>query len=285
MSEPRLKFHLGLSASGFHRLAYREWGLIDAPRVLVCVHGLTRNGRDFEEVAAAASAAGWRVICPDVVGRGESDALADPAGYSFPQYLQDMNALIARLDVEQVDWLGTSMGGLIGMLMAAQPKSPLRRLVLNDIGPFLPRPAIADIASQVAEERFWPDFASASQELRQAYEGFGPLDDEQWQRLIERSLTQTADGRWRRNYDPALGNAFATSVGGDVDLWSFWEAVRQPVLVLRGEHSQLLTPATAAEMKQRGLCAEVVEIAGSGHAPALMRREQIELILDWLGRP
>src|SRR5690625_3982967 len=120
MNVPRLKFHLGLSASGFHRLAYREWGSPAAARVLVCVHGLTRNGRDFDELAGAAAAAGWRVVGPDVVGRGDSEALAAPAGYTFPQYLQDMNALLGRLDVEQVDWLGTSMGGLIGMLLAAQ---------------------------------------------------------------------------------------------------------------------------------------------------------------------
>jgi len=284
MNEPRLKFHLGLSTSGFHRLAYREWGSPDAARVLVCAHGLTRNGRDFDELAAAAAAAGWRVVCPDVVGRGDSEALADPAGYTFPQYLQDMNALLVRLDVEPVDWLGTSMGGLIGMLLAAQPKSPLRRLVLNDIGPFLPRPAIEELASQVAEERVWPDFENAATELRQAYEGFGPLDEAQWQRLIERSLIRTSDGRWRRNFDPALGRAFAETVAGDVDLWNFWEAVRQPVLVLRGEHSELLTTGIAGEMERRGPGAEIVEIADSGHAPALMRSEQIELILNWLGR-
>lgn len=282
MSEPRLKFHLGLSATGFHRLAYREWGALDANRVLVCVHGLTRNGRDFDELAAVASRKGWRVVCPDVVGRGDSDPLAEPTSYSFPQYLQDMNALLARLDVEEVDWVGTSMGGLIGMLLAAQPNSPLRRLVLNDIGPFLPRPAIEEIASQVAEERFWPDFESASKELRQSYEGFGPLEEEEWERLIERSLIQTSDGRWRRNFDPALGSVFARSIEGDVDLWNFWEAVRQPVLVLRGETSQLLTTGIAAQMERRGPRAKVVEIPISGHAPALMDAGQIDLILDWL---
>lgn len=282
MNEPRLKFHLGLSASAFHRLAYREWGPPEASRLLVCVHGLTRNGRDFDELAAIASAAGWRVVCPDVVGRGDSDALADPSGYSFPQYLQDMNALLARLDVAEVDWVGTSMGGLIGMLLAAQPGNPLRRLVLNDIGPFLPRAALEEIASQVAEERVWSDLESAHAELRQAYEGFGPLEEQEWQRLIERSLMRTPDGRWRRNFDPAVGRVFAQSIEGDVDLWAFWERVRLPVLLLRGGQSRLLTAEIAAEMKVRGPGAEVVEFPLSGHAPALMQKDQISVILDWL---
>jgi len=282
MSKPRLKYYLGLSMSGFHRLAYREWGPAEAQGVLVCVHGLTRNGRDFEEVAAAASQEGWRVICPDVVGRGDSDPLAEPSGYNFPQYLQDMNALLARLDVEEVDWLGTSMGGIIGMLLAAQPKSPLRRLILNDIGAYLPRAALEEIASQVAEERIWTDFESASRDLRQAYEGFGPLAEEEWRRLVERSLVRMADGRWRRNYDPAIGSSFAGTLSGDVDLWSYWEAVTQPVLVLRGGRSQLLTAETAGEMERRGPGARILEFPQCGHAPALMQSDQIRPILDWL---
>lgn len=277
----KLRHLRGLSLSGFHRVAYREWGAADAKRTLVCVHGLTRNGRDFEELAAAAAARGWRVVCPDVVGRGDSEALADPSGYAFPQYLQDMNALLARLDVEEVDWVGTSMGGLMGLFLAALPGTPLRRLMMNDIGPFLPAAALSRLSQQVAEQQFWPDYKSAYADLRAAYAGFGPLTEAQWQRLVERSLIAEGEG-WRRNYDPAIGKAFAESLEGDVDLWPFWDQLRLPVLVYRGAQSELLTPETAREMSERGPRAQVVEIAESGHAPALMSDDQIDPILDWL---
>lgn len=280
--EPRIRHYLGLSSSGFHRLAYREWGAKEAGRTLVCVHGLTRNAQDFDDLAAAAAERGWRVVCPDVVGRGASDALADPTGYSFPQYLQDMTALLARLDVEKVYWVGTSMGGLIGMLLAAQPRNPLNSLVMNDIGPFLPQAALEQIADHAGQEQVWSDFASAAADLRQIHAGFGPLDDEQWRLLAERSVVQGEDGLWRRRYDPALGRAFAEGPQTDVDLWALWDRLSLPVLVLRGGLSELLTAETAAEMAQRGPRAEVVDVPESGHAPALMRPSQIALILDWL---
>lgn len=281
---PRSESCLGLSQTGFHRMAYREWGDRGAERTLVCVHGLTRNGRDFDEIAAAAVVRGWRVVCPDVVGRGDSERLADPAGYGFPQYLQDMTVLLARLGVERVDWLGTSMGGLIGMMMAALPGHPLGRLVMNDVGPFLPSAAMRQIAAYATHEGDWPDYASATAKLRELYDGFGPLAEAQWARLFERSVEQGADGRWYRNYDPAITRAFAEQAPQDVDLWSLWDRLALPVLVLRGGRSELLPAEVAAQMSLRGPQAEVVELPACGHAPALMDPAQIALVLDWLER-
>ena len=273
---------LGLSASGFHRLAYCEWGAPDAPRTLICVHGLTRNGRDFDSLAATLAQQGYRVACPDVVGRGTSDWLADPAGYGYPQMLADAAALVARLGVGQLDWVGTSMGGLTGMMLAAQPKTPIARLVINDVGPFIPKAALARIAGYLGQNPVFPDLAEAEAYIRRVHAPFGALSDTQWRHLTEHSL-RPDEGGLRLRYDPAIAQAFAGEPE-DVDLWSLWDAITIPVLLLRGAQSDLLLSETAAEMTRRGPRAELVEIPGCGHAPALMDPAQIAIIADWLGR-
>jgi pimeloyl-ACP methyl ester carboxylesterase len=276
---------LGLSASGFHRLAYCEWGAPDAPRTLICVHGLTRNGRDFDSLAATLAQQGYRVACPDVVGRGTSDWLADPAGYGYPQMLADAAALVARLGVGQLDWVGTSMGGLTGMMLAAQPKTPIARLVINDVGPFIPKAALARIAGYLGQNPVFPDLAEAEAYIRRVHAPFGALSDAQWRHLTEHSLRPAAGegGGLRLRYDPAIAQAFAGEPE-DVDLWSLWDAITIPVLLLRGAQSDLLPSETATEMTRRGPRAELVEIPGCGHAPALMDPAQIAIIADWLGR-
>jgi len=273
--------YLGLSASGFHRLTYTDWGAADAERAVVCVHGLTRNGRDFDALAGSLAEAGRRVVCPDVVGRGRSDRLADASGYSYPQFLADANALIARLGVETVDWVGTSMGGLIGMMLAAQPKTPLRRLVINDVGPFVPKAALERIADYVGQDPLFPDMVAAESYLRQVHAPFGVLTDAQWQHLTRHSVRQDGAGGYRFRYDPGIAEAFAGPLD-DIDLWSLWDAIAIPVLVLRGAESDLLLADTAAEMARRGPKAQVVEIAGCGHAPALLDETQVSLVKDWL---
>ncbi|MFN8927765.1 MAG: alpha/beta fold hydrolase [Rhodospirillales bacterium] len=274
---------LGLSARGFHRVAYAEWGEGTAPRTVVCVHGLTRNGRDFDALAGDLAARGRRVVCPDVVGRGDSDRLADPLGYGFPQYLADMTALIARLDVDAVDWVGTSMGGLIGLLLAVQPNSPVRRLVLNDVGPFVPKAALERIAANVAGPTRFPDLSAAEAHLRVAQAGFGALTDAEWRDLTRRSVRPAADGGWLLAFDPAIAVPMTAQPIADVDLWPLWDAVRCPVLVLRGARSDLLTAGTAAAMAARGPKARVVEIADAGHAPALLDPAQIAVVRTFLG--
>lgn len=271
---------LGLDARGFHRVAYVEWGEPSAPRTVLCVHGLTRNGRDFDRLASVL-AQRWRIVCPDIVGRGRSDWLADPAGYGYPQYLADMNALIARLDVAGVDWIGTSMGGLIGMMLAALPNSPIRRLVLNDVGPFIPQAALERIALYVGLNPKFDSVGDLETYLRKVHEPFGPLTDSDWRHLALQGYRRLDDGQFGLAYDPGIAQAFKGKIA-DVDLWPVWDAITCPVLVLRGAWSDLLLAETAAEMSRRGPQAKVVEIAEAGHAPGLMSTDQINLLRDWL---
>jgi len=267
---------LALGAAGFHRIHYTEWG---AGPVVLCVHGLTRNGRDFDRLAASLS--GRRVVCPDVVGRGRSDWI-DPAGYGYPQYLADMTALVARLGVDELDWVGTSMGGLIGMMLAAQPNSPVRRLVLNDIGPFVPKAGLERLAGYVGADPSFADLGEVEAYLRRVHAPFGPLADADWRHLAEHGHRRCSDGRLRLHYDPAIGKPFRDGTLADVDLWQLWDRIACPVLVLRGARSDLLLPATAAEMARRGPLARVVELPGIGHAPVLMSADQIAIVADWL---
>jgi pimeloyl-ACP methyl ester carboxylesterase len=277
--EPRHASFQALGADGFHRVAYTEWGRAGNPRVLVCVHGLTRNGRDFDQLAAALSD-DYRVICPDVVGRGRSDWLRDSGQYQYPQYLADMAALIARSGAEQVDWLGTSMGGLIGMLLAARPGSPIRRLVLNDVGPFLPLAAIGRIRRYVGSDPLFADIDDLETDLRRIYSGFGALSDSHWRHLARHSARE-APGGYRYAYDPGIAAGLA-SVDADIDLWPVWQAVRQPVLALRGGDSDILDGDTAERMCRGPMPVRLVEFAGVGHAPALMDAGQIDAVRDWL---
>ena len=279
----RQKFVLCLSPVGFHKMAYVEWGDPANPRVLVCVHGLTRCGRDFDYLAAAL-AERYRVVCPDVVGRGKSDWLRDARHYTLAQYAQDMTALIARLDVEAVDWLGTSMGGIIGMALAAQPGAPLRRLILNDVGPLLAAPALQRIGAYLATP---PDFASlqeAEDYIRTIAAPFGRLSDAQWRHLTEHVVKAGADGRYRLRYDPgiAVPYAEAAQAGQDIDLWPLYDAIRCPTLVIRGAASDLLSRETVAAMQKRGPRAESVEIPDVGHAPMFLDEAQVAIVRDWL---
>lgn len=269
-----------LGPHGFHRTVYYEWGDPANPRVLVCVHGLTRNGRDFDFLAKAL-AADYRVICPDVVGRGKSAWLMHKPDYGYPLYLSDMAALIARSGAEQVDWVGTSMGGLIGMMLAAQPGTPIRKLVINDVGPLVPKAALDRIASYVGKSGSFADLRAIELGLRVVLAPFGPLSNEQWAHLATHSAMRNADGSYSLAYDPAIALAFQ-SVQQDVVLWPMWDAVRCPTLVLRGSQSDLLLHDTALEMTRRGPRAQLREIDGVGHAPALMSDAQIAIVRDFL---
>jgi len=255
---------------------------------VICVHGLTRNARDFDPLADALAQAGFLVVCPDMAGRGDSDWLAVPDGYGLPQYCADVTSLIARLGVERVDWVGTSMGGMIGMTLAAQSQTPLGRLVINDIGPFIPKAAIARIASYAGSDPRFADVAEAEAHLREIHAPF-VLSDAHWRHLAEHSVRpadELADegggGRLRLHYDPAILTSLGAAPFEDVDLWPLWDEIGQDVLVLRGAESDLLLTETAAEMTARGPRAEVVEISDCGHAPGLMNPQQIALVRDWL---
>jgi pimeloyl-ACP methyl ester carboxylesterase len=271
------------SPAGLHRMAYTEWGDPHNPRVLICVHGLTRCGRDFDFLADSL-AAEYRVICPDVVGRGRSDRLADKTLYGIQQYVGDMITLIARLDVAEVSWLGTSMGGLIGMVLAAQGNSPVKRLILNDCGPVLKAAALARIGEYVGRDPRFESIEQAEQFVRQVSATFGQLSDAQWRHLTVHTVRTAADGKVEFIYDPGIALSYQPLVAEkkDIDLWQFYDAIRCPTLVLRGAQSDLLLPDTVAEMARRGPRARSIEIPGVGHAPMLMEPAQVALVADFL---
>jgi pimeloyl-ACP methyl ester carboxylesterase len=271
------------SPKGLHRMAYVEWGDPRNRDVLICVHGLTRSGRDFDELARALSGQ-FRVVCPDLAGRGDSDRLADPLLYGVPQYLADMVTLIARLDCEALSWVGTSLGGLVGMALAAQPGNPVKKLVLNDAGPVVSRVSLQRIAAYVGVVPKFPSLEKAEEYVRTISAPFGPHSDAQWRFLTETWLRRQPDGSWRPHYDPRMAAAFRAGMPqeGDLELWPLYDAIRCPTLVLRGEQSDLLSRDTTGAMARRGPRAQVVEIRGVGHAPTLMHAEQIALVRDFL---
>jgi pimeloyl-ACP methyl ester carboxylesterase len=270
-----------LGPSGFHRVVYSEWpGPTGAP-TLMCVHGLTRNGKDFDAIAEALSAR-YRVICPDMPGRGRSEWLTAAAEYGYPLYMADAAALIARLDVDSVDWLGTSMGGLIGMMLASRPGSPIRKLALNDIGPYLSKVGLERIASYVGLDPTFPSLDALEAAVRDTYASFGPLTDAQFRKMARDSAREKPEGGWGFAYDPKIADAFRQGPIEDLDLWPVWEAIRCPTLVLRGAQSDLLTHEAAEEMTRRGPKAKLIELPGIGHAPALLSEGQIGMVRDFL---
>ena len=276
----RTRHFRSLSLHGFHRVAYHEWGAHDNPRVVVCVHGLTRNGRDFDDLARALAPT-HRVIAPDMPGRGHSEWLRHPADYGFPTYLTTLTALLARTGAEGVDWVGTSMGGLLGMLMAAQPGSPVQRLVVNDIGPVIETAALQRIGEYVGADPTFATYDEASAYIRRISATFGDLEHAQWDALVQSSVRQDADGKWRLHYDPGIAHPFRENPAPPA-LWSVWDAITVPTLVLRGGDSDLLSVDTARAMTERGPRARLVEFSGVGHAPTLQSAEQIGPVLAFL---
>ena len=259
-------------------LRWTEWGLASG-RPVVCVHGLTRQGRDFDALARQLSARGRRVICPDIPGRGLSGWLPSGALYAVPTYIAALTPLLAEL--EEYDWVGTSMGGLIGMGLAAFPGNAMRRMVLNDIGSFVPVAALERIRDYLQHTPRFADLPALEAYLRRIHAPFGDLTDEQWRHLAEHSARMTADGQYKLHYDPAIVEPMAGPLA-DVDLWALWDfCVRRPVLVLRGATSDLLLPDVLTRMDEHP-DVRVATIPGCGHAPALMEAGQIALITDFL---
>jgi len=294
MSEPRLKSVQCSSPAGLHRVAYKEWGDADNPKVLVCVHGVTRVGDDFDHLARALCD-DYRVVCPDIVGRGRSERLRDPAYYTVPQYVADMVTLIARVtagagngaDSEGVAWFGTSMGGLIGMALAALEGSPVRKFVLNDIGPVLDGAALRRIGDYIGQDLRFPSFAAGAEFVKTVSASFGPHSDEEWRKLAADVLREGQDGQWERHYDLNLAQPFrAITLEGaaqdEAALWAAWDAIRCPTLLVRGEQSDLLSRETAQQMTQRGPRPRLVEIPGVGHAPTFVHEDQIAIARAFL---
>jgi pimeloyl-ACP methyl ester carboxylesterase len=261
-------------------LAFTEWGDLGNDKVVICVHGLTRQGRDFDELARALSE-DFRVISVDVAGRGRSGWLADKTAYNYDTYMRHMDGMLDYRGLTSVDWIGTSMGGMMGMLMAARPDTPIRRLVVNDIGPFIPKEALERIGSYVGGAPSFPNLQAAGAYFRYVHSAFGELTDLQWSDMTVHSVHREANGSYNLHYDPAIADAFAGPIN-DLNLWPVYDKIDMPTLVLRGATSDLLSADTARQMTQRGPWAELVEFPDCGHAPALMDEVQIQAVHDWL---
>lgn len=305
METPRLLYVNCMSPAGIHRMAYWEWGDPDNDQVLLCVHGLSRNGRDFDAVARALSPT-YRVVCPDIVGRGASDFLKHAGGYAVPQYVSDIGTLLARLQPRTLDWVGTSMGGLIALAFAGVVKNAeagfalgkntalpattglsIRKLILNDVGPAIEPASIERIAGYVGKPVDFASFEDAVSHMKQSAASFGPLTDAQWVDFTRYVIVQK-DGRWTQHYDLGIADVFATLKdeqklkAGETILWSAFDALTCPILLLRGQQSDLLSADTAAQMQARNPNLQLREIVGTGHAPSLMPDEQVAMVRDFL---
>lgn len=286
MTEAVIKTVQCISPAGLHTMAYKEWGDAHNPNVLVCVHGVTRVSDDFDRMARELSET-YRVVCPDIVGRGRSGHLKNPQYYVIPQYVSDMVTLLARLNAETVDWFGTSMGGLIGMALASLPENPIRKLVLNDIGPSINGAALSRIGDYIGQDVRFDTFEEAALYIRTISAGFGEHTDEEWRKLATDVLRQDEAGKWRRHYDLALALPFKLTTpeaasSAEQLLWAAYDAIQCQTLVVRGALSDLLLPATAEEMSRRGPRADVVEIPNVGHAPTFMHETQIDIARKFL---
>jgi pimeloyl-ACP methyl ester carboxylesterase len=305
-TQPQLDFVNCPHPEGQHRMAFWRWGDVCARHVVVCVHGLTRQGRDFDRLAQALVAQSpepLQVVCPDVVGRGRSEWLIDASGYQIPQYAADMLALLGQLNaqlntqwgatnaMQSLDWVGTSMGGLIGMVLAGQPglplPAPIRRLVLNDVGPAISWSSVQRMQTYVGQYGQYRDLDEAAAVLRVLSQGFGPVPADVWREMSAHMTRPGLDGALTLHYDPAIGVPVRAlteemATAGEAALWSLYDQIQARTLLIRGQDSDLLTPETANVMAQRGPRARLETWAGFGHAPTLTSEDQISCVAQFL---
>jgi pimeloyl-ACP methyl ester carboxylesterase len=293
MNQPTLNFVNCPDTTGQHRMAYWQWGDDNSDHVIICAHGLSRQGRDFDVLAQAlcdAAPGKLRVVCPDVVGRGKSDWLKDPMGYQIPQYAADMLALIAQLQPKTLDWVGTSMGGLIGMVVCGQPDLPLpvpvRKLILNDVGSAIEWLAVQRIGQYLGKAAQFESVQQAADAMWTISSSFGPHTKEQWLALSQAMVKPSGAG-FALHYDPAIAIAFASATEestkqGEAMLWALYDNIKAQTLITRGAQSDLLSVATAQAMTQRGPKAQLVEFAGVGHAPTFIAADQVKTVVDFL---
>lgn len=271
-------YYLGLSSEGFHRLYYREWGNPKNKNVIICVHGVTRISHDFDILAKKLSRR-YRVICPDIVGRGNSDWFGNAENYNFIQYCSDINALLAHIHADRVHYLGTSMGGLIGMVLAAMAHTPIQSLILNDVGPDIKRTELRRMGEYIGNA---PEFTTRQEYheyYQDIYQGFGNLlTQKQWKEMAKYSAFKTPNG-YRMHYDPKIGEAFRKNYAFfNFDLWRYWEEIECPVMILRGAESTFFPREVADRMCETTADATLVEIEGAGHTPPLKTTKEINVI-------
>jgi pimeloyl-ACP methyl ester carboxylesterase len=281
----RENFILCETPHGAHRIAYREWGDRDNSKVLTCLHGLTRNSQDFDLLAQELQKE-YYVICPDIFGHGKSDWLTDPENYVLSLYVATFITLLRQLNLSQVDWLGTSLGGIIGNAIASQFPTLIKRLILNDIGAFIPKNGLRQIAKYLRlPVPHFGDFRDAENYIRYYYASFGDLTDKQWQIFTKNTIKPTPEWGYTLHHDPKIGWKFpgnAIEDIQDINLWEYWRLIRCPVLILHGENSNLLFPETIRKMQEIHPQTNVIHLANCGHAPALMDESQIKMIQKWL---
>lgn len=284
MTSCKLSYFQGLSSTGFHKVVYNDWGREKDP-IVVCVHGLTCNKHDFDYLAPALVKKGYRVIAVDIAGRGDSDYLDNPADYNFQKYLADLSALLAHLNVtnpQSIDWIGTSMGGLLGMVLAASQNSPIKRLVLNDVGPFIEYGVLEELGEFVFKDHDFECLEELKKSFRKKRAQWGPITDEQWAHLFEYNHRVLTNDGFAFAYDPAIGDVFKQAASAPIDLRVFWHQIKCPTLVLRGTESKILPASKAREMQEQHPDMTLVEWERMGHAPSLMADDQIKVITDWL---
>ena len=268
--------------SGYHEVHYLDWGPQDAATAVVCIHGYSGNARDFDYLARAL-AADRRVVCIDVAGRGDSDWLRSPLEYHFPQFVADIHGVLRSLGIREVDWVGTSMGGLLGMMAASAPGIPVRRLVLNDIGAYVPLDALQAIARNLDGPTRFDSLDAVEAHLRHTHREWGDLEDEQWRHFAVHGSRALDDGGLRLHYDPQiarLARPFPLATG--LFMWDAWYRVRCQVLLLRGETSAIFPASVAEAMVAAKPDTQWTEIEGCGHVPALMSDDQIGIIRNFL---
>lgn len=274
----------GLSRRSFHRIAFTDWGPAASDRPVLCVHGLTRNGRDFDHLASALANCGRRVVCPDLPGRGKSERLRDSSDYVLPQYCGDMTVLMAALGTAEFDWVGTSLGGLIGIVLSALPGNPIRRIVINDIGPYLPWAGLLRLGASLNEApRSFDTIEAAELYYQQVLAPFGQLEAEDWRHFTAHSVQWNAERQhFETLCDPNIAHAFRNPWHYSVDLWKYWDAIDVPILIIRGQHSDLLPQAILSDMLRRNPNATAHTVQNCGHAPSLVARDQIAVIEAFL---
>ena len=280
-SEPRQEFFWSLNPQGFHKIAYVDWGPKDSSQGLICVHGLTRNSRDFDYLAKDLQD-NIRIVCPDLLGRGESDYVGNSQIYNFAQYMYDMVTFMACLGIRDVHWLGTSLGGVIGMMLAAQPNTPIKSLILNDVGMIIPSMALQRLGTYARNDHAFTNFDEAKNYFQTILSAFGIQDSEKWDHITKFGTKQDEAGNFRLAYDPVIGQVFVNEPSPSLHLEAYWQAIRCPILVLRGEESDLLLPEIIKKMLYFQPKTKVVTIPYCGHAPSLMIPDQIKIIEEWL---
>lgn len=282
---PFLKLHpthdsfLTLTPQGFHKIAYVEWGDLSHD-ALICVHALSRNGRDFDYLAQDLQES-YRIVCPDLLGSGASDYVGNAEIYNFSQYLNDMVTLLARLGTEKIHWVGTCLGGILGMMLAAQPNSPIKSLVLNDVGMIVPSLALQRIITFACNDNTFLSFHEAKKYFQTILTPLGIIDPEHWDHLTQHGIVRDDKGEFRLAYDPAIGITMHKT-SPTLHFEAYWQEIKCPILVLRGEDSDFLEQDVVKRMLQLQPSAQVVNVPGCGHAPSLMPPEQIRIIREWL---